>query len=123
VTFVKRLLHRMQGRVRRRQALDGGDLMSLGLDREHQARADRHSIEQHRAAPANAVLAPNVRAGKAEVVAEVIRQQPAWIRRRRMLDAVDFHRWLDPEVRRRFRGIGGRSQGMGGAARSASLDA
>ncbi len=123
VAFVKGLLHGMEWRARRGQSLDGRDLMPLGLHREHQARTDRRAVEQDRAAAAHPVLAADVGAGEAEVVAQVVRKQPARIRRRRVHDAVDLQEWLDPEVRRKIRGIGGRSQGKGGARRSASLDA
>ena len=72
MTFVKSLLHRVERRVGRRQALDRRHLVALGLHGEHQAGPDRRSIEEHGAAPADTVLAPNVRAGEAEVVAKMI---------------------------------------------------
>jgi hypothetical protein len=72
MTFMKGLLHRVERRVGRRQAFDRRHLVPLGLHREHQAGPDRRSIEEHGAAPANTVLAPNVRAGEAEVVAKMI---------------------------------------------------
>jgi hypothetical protein len=82
VTFVEGLLHGMQRCVRRRQSLDGRDLVALGLNREHQARSHRRAIEKDGAAAADAVLAPDVRARETEVVAQVVRQKPARIRRR-----------------------------------------
>ena len=72
MTFMKGLLHGVERRVGRRQAFDRRHVVALGLDGEHQAGPDRRSIEEHRAAPANTVLAPNVRAGEAEVVAKMI---------------------------------------------------
>ena len=50
---------------RRRQPLDRGDLGCRGLDREHQARAHRPAVEEHRARAADAVLAAEVRPGQA----------------------------------------------------------
>ena len=110
----------MQWRAVAGEALDRRHLMTLGLDREHQARSHRRPVEQHRAAAADAVLAAHVRAGQAEVVAKVVGKKPARIPRRGMLDAVDPHWWRGSEVRRIFRGVGGRSQGRGGARRSAA---
>jgi hypothetical protein len=74
VAFVKRLLDGVQRRARRGKALDCRHLVALGLNREHQARADRRTVEQDRAAAAYAVLAADVGAGQAEVVAEVVRE-------------------------------------------------
>ena len=91
VTFVKGLLHRMQRRARSRQSLDGRDFVALSLHGQHQARANRRAIEQDGAAAAHSVLAPDVRAGQAEVVADVVRQQPARIGRRGVVDTVDLH--------------------------------
>ena len=51
--------------------------MAVGLDRERQAgRADR-AVEQDGAGAADAVLAAEMRAGQAEVVAEEVRQRDA----------------------------------------------
>jgi hypothetical protein len=72
MALVERLLHRVQRRATWREAFDGRHVVALGLDREHQARPHRRAIEQHGAAPADAVLAADVRAGQAEVVAEVV---------------------------------------------------
>jgi hypothetical protein len=88
---VKRLLHRVQRAACRGQALDSLYIVALRLDREHQARTDRRAIEQDRAAPANSVLATDVRTREAEIVAQVVREQPARIRRGCVRDAVDLH--------------------------------
>src|SRR5437773_11902752 len=45
-----------------RQSLDGADLLSLRLDREHQAGPHRLAVDDHRARTADAVLASGVRA-------------------------------------------------------------
>src|SRR3712207_769863 len=54
------------------QALDRGELGSVGLDGEQQAGPDRFTVHQHRAGAAHAVLAADVRAGEAEVLAEEV---------------------------------------------------
>ena len=57
-----------------RQPLDGGDRVAVGLHREHQARAHRHAVDQHRAGAADAVLAAGMRAGERELVAQAVEQ-------------------------------------------------
>ena len=90
VAFVKCLLHRMQRGAGLGQSLDCRDLVALGLNGEHQARAHWRTVKQDSAAPANAVLAADVRTRQAKFVAEVVRQQQAWIAWRRVDDAVDL---------------------------------
>ena len=58
------------------EPLDGGDLLAVDGDREHQAGAHRPAVEQHRAGAAHAVLAADVGAGQPEVVAERVGEQP-----------------------------------------------
>ncbi len=77
VALVEGLLHGVKRGAWRGQAFDSRDVVAFGLDREHQAGTHRRSVEQDRAAAANAVLAPDVRPGQPEVVAQVVRQQPA----------------------------------------------
>jgi hypothetical protein len=91
VAFVKRLLHGMKWSVVSGQALDRRHFVAFRLDGEHQAGAHRRTVEQNGAAPAHAVLAADVRAGQAEVVAQVVGQEAARIRRRWMRGAVDLH--------------------------------
>src|SRR5438105_5418893 len=91
VTFVEGLLDGVQRSAVAGEALDGRHVMALPLDREHQARAHRRPVEQHGAAAAHPVLAADVRAGQAEVVAQVVGQEAAWIARAGMLDAVHPH--------------------------------
>jgi UDP-N-acetylglucosamine enolpyruvyl transferase len=76
MTLVKSLLDRVQRLTVAREALDGRHVMALRLHGQHQARPHRRAVEQHRAASAHAVLAADMRAGQAEVVAEVVAQQP-----------------------------------------------
>ena len=73
VVLDERLLQRVQ-LVAVRQALDGADLASLGLHREHQARAHRFAVDQHRAGAADAVLAADMGPGLAAIVADGIDQ-------------------------------------------------
>jgi hypothetical protein len=60
---------------RRGQALDGLDVMAVGLRRQHDARPRRFVVEEDGAGTANAVLTTNVCAGETEVLAEKVAQQ------------------------------------------------
>ena len=71
----ERLLHRPQRAVGVGQPLDRGDLAVDGRDREHQARPHRPAVDQHRARAADAVLAADVGAGQAQVVAQRVGEQ------------------------------------------------
>ena len=62
-----------------RESLDGGDLRALGLDREHEARADRLSVADDGTGPANAVLAAHMGAGEVQLLAQEIGEQHAWL--------------------------------------------
>ena len=57
------------------QPLDGFDGGAVGLDREHEARAGELAVDPHRARAADSVLAADVDAGGAELVAEEVREQ------------------------------------------------
>ena len=103
VALVEGLLDRVQWRSRGCETFDGHQVMALGLHREHQARPDRRAVEEDGAAAAHTVLAPHVRAGQSKVVAKVVRQQPARIGRRRVLDTVDLHAAKTRSVRTRTR--------------------
>ncbi len=59
------------------EPFDGADLPAVGLDREHQAGADRLAVEDDRAGAADAVLAADMRAGLAAVVADRVDQRLA----------------------------------------------
>ena len=54
------------------EAFDRGHAVTVGLHGEHQARAHRLAVEQHRARAAHAVLAADVRSGQAKLVAQPI---------------------------------------------------
>ena len=56
---------------------DGQDLVAVRLHGEHQARARRAAIEQDRAGAADAVLAAEMRAGEAELMAQEIGERHA----------------------------------------------
>ena len=88
VGFPERFLQGMQV-VWSSQSLDSEDLVSVSLHGEHQARADRLSIEQDRARSAHAVLAADVCAGQAKVVAQEIAQQQTRLDGPLVLRAVD----------------------------------
>src|SRR3954467_14609504 len=62
---------------------------ALGLDCEGQARPHRRPIEEHRAAPAYAMLASDMGSGRAEHVPEKIAQQHARLGLARHLAAVE----------------------------------
>jgi hypothetical protein len=59
----------------RGQALHGGDLSPVGLDREDEAGAHRLAVEQHGARSAHPVLAPYMRAGETELMAQEVAQE------------------------------------------------
>src|SRR5262245_66068814 len=85
-----------EGRLQRREALvaretfDGGDLRALGLHREHEARAHCRAVDQHRAGAADAVLAADMRAGEAEVMAQAVGERQPRLDADFDLFAVDF---------------------------------
>jgi hypothetical protein len=88
VVLAERLLQGVQ-LVLAAEAFDGGDLRTVELDREEQAGAGGLAVDEDGAHPADAVLAPDVGAGQAEVVAERVGQGgPGW-KRQGDLAAVD----------------------------------
>ena len=82
--------------VRRREPLDRGDVVAVGLRREHEARADEHAVEQHRARPALALLAGVLRPREAELLAQCKEQRLPLPAVGLGLDAVDAQ--LDPQL-------------------------
>jgi hypothetical protein len=72
--FLESLLDRVQV-VWRSQALDGRDLVAVGLYGEHQAGADGLPIKEDGAGPAHPMLTPDVGAGEAKVVAQKVAEQ------------------------------------------------
>ena len=59
------------------QALDGLDLGAVALHRQHQAAAHDLAVDAHGAGAADAVLAADVAAGEAEILAQEIDQRLA----------------------------------------------
>ena len=72
----ERLLQLASAPSRPGQRLDGLDRAALGLDGEHEARAHGLAVEEDVAVAAEAVLAGEVRALQAEVLAEEVGQRP-----------------------------------------------
>ena len=71
------LLQRVQLVAVRRQPFDGADLLAVRLHGEHQARAHRLAVDEHGAGAADAVLAADMRAGLAAVLADGVGQRAA----------------------------------------------
>ena len=65
----------MQSVGRVGKSFDGLYFRAVGLDGEHQARAYRCAIDEHRTCAANTVLAADMGTGKSEFVAQEIREQ------------------------------------------------
>ena len=82
------LLHHMQV-VAFRQALDGADLLAFGLHGEDQAGAHRLALDDDGAGAADAVLAADMRAGLAAVLADGVGQRAARLDRDGVVAAVD----------------------------------
>src|SRR6185312_15513079 len=76
VLLVERPLHRVQLAVLRKP-LDGGDLGTVGLHREHRARLDRLAVDVHRAGAARRGVATDVGAGQAKLLTQELRKQEA----------------------------------------------
>ncbi len=75
VMLVHRLLNRIELAAVAREALDGREFVAVGLHRQHQAGADRDTIEQNGAGAADAMLAADMGAGQPQFVAQEIAQQ------------------------------------------------
>src|SRR5688572_12686229 len=65
--------------------------MTVGLDREHDARPRRVAVEEDRAGAAHAVFAPDVRACQAELVPEEITEEQPRLDVGLVADAVHRH--------------------------------
>ena len=85
--LAKRLLERVELAVLH-EALDRQDLRAVGLDGEHDAGARGLAIEQDRARAADPVLAADVRAREAEVLAQEVHEELARLAAPLALDAV-----------------------------------
>src|SRR5262245_39167162 len=84
----------LEGRLHRvhlavgREALDGGDLRPVRLDREHAARLHGLAVDVDGAGAAGDGVAAHVRAGEVEVLAEEVDEQPTLLDLRLPADAV-----------------------------------
>src|SRR6185295_8736374 len=88
VLLAEALLQRMQLAVAL-EPLDGDDRGAVGLDGQHRARLDRLEIDDDGAGAAVRRVAPDVRAGHLQLIAEEVHQQQARIDLRLVRDAVD----------------------------------
>src|SRR5580704_2092695 len=86
----------------RGQALDRADRLSGGLHREHQAGAHRRAVDQHRAGAAHAVLAADMGAGLAAILADRVHQGAPRLDANRMVAAVDRQHDVDLAAHARF---------------------
>ena len=57
------------------EALDGADVLAVGLHGEHEAGAHRLVVDDHGAGAADAVLAADMRAGLSAVLADGVDQR------------------------------------------------
>src|SRR3954451_3513577 len=87
----ERLLQRVELAVLG-QPLDGLDVQVVGLDAEHEAGARRLALDEHGAGATDAVLAADVRAGEAEVVAQHVGERAPGLDHGLAADAVDGDR-------------------------------
>src|SRR4051812_39713477 len=71
------------------EALDGGDLVTVRLDREHGARLHRLTVEQHGARATRRGVAPDVRAREADDLPEVVHEEGSCLHRVAGAGAVD----------------------------------
>src|SRR5688572_15543460 len=74
VALPKCLLQRMQA-LAVSEALDGQDLGGIDLDGEEKTRAHRRAVDYNRARATHTVLAPEVRAGQAQLVAQEVGEE------------------------------------------------
>ena len=72
-------LHDRSQRITFSETFDGGDLLTLGIDREYGTGVDDFAVHQHRASSADATVADALSAGEVEVVAQGIQQCDPWL--------------------------------------------
>src|SRR5713101_5406141 len=77
VRLAEAVLQDAKRSVRFGEAFDGGDAVAVRLHRVHEAGTHRLAVEHHRACAADAVLAADVRAGEAKVLAQPVHQRQA----------------------------------------------
>src|ERR1700733_9909715 len=79
VMLAERLLHRMQRRAVRRQALDGPDLVTIGHHRQRGAGFDRLAVQMHHTGAALRGIATDMGAGEPQILAQELHQKRAGI--------------------------------------------
>ena len=77
--LAERVLHGRQRTVGAPETLDRRHLAAVGLHREHEARAHRLAVEQHRARTAHTVLAAEVRPGESTLLPQVVGERAAGV--------------------------------------------
>ena len=77
MVLVKGLLQRVQLVRRRRDTFDGQEVVTVGLHGQHEAGSRRAPVEENGAGAAYAVLAAEVGAGEAKLVAHEVRERHA----------------------------------------------
>src|SRR5262245_2122680 len=78
VLVPERLLHPVQLAITG-EALDRGDLGTVGLDGERRARLHAPSVNEHRTGAALTRIAPDVRAGQPEVLPQEVNEEEPWL--------------------------------------------
>jgi hypothetical protein len=73
------------------QALDGGELVAVGLDGKHGAGLHRLSVEENGAGAAVGGVAANVRPGQPEIFPKEVHQQQARFHFSLVLHSIDRH--------------------------------
>src|SRR3954451_7600014 len=87
--LAERILDDAELARRRRKPLDGGDVVAIGLHREHQAGAHRLAVEPDGAGATDAMLAPGMRAVEQEIFTQAIEQRLARFDVGRAMGAID----------------------------------
>ena len=90
VVVAHRFLQRVELSVRQRQRFDGGQFLAVGLHGQHLARARGAAVEVDGAGAAHAVLAPDMRSGQTQLVADEVGQQHAGLDLALVVPAVDI---------------------------------
>src|SRR5690606_35434552 len=89
LVLAKRLLHRMQ-LVAFGEPLDGGDVLTFGLDRQHSAGLGRTAVYMHDAGAALTRVAADMGTGEPEILSQELHEQCPWLDVGR--DAFPVHR-------------------------------
>ncbi len=89
VGLAEGVLHGRELARSRRQPLDRGDGIAVGLHREHQAGAHRRAVDQHGAGTAHPVLAAGMGAVEEEPIPQAIEQAHARLDLDRVWRAID----------------------------------